>query len=148
MNIIKIIQIICIILYINNCITVYLALFLSKVWSQPSSHGIVQSKWSSSSRQTTKPHLALLAWLWLARLFVVLDVVDVLFSLSHKLDQWCWFLICLQLGKPRQLPANLNLLWNLVWQRAHSSPFPIRRNRGTNQKRWGGLYTMTTALGF
>jgi len=25
----------------------------------------------------------------------------------------------------------------LVWQRAHSSPFPIRHNRGTNQKRWG-----------
>ena len=49
------------------------------------------------------------------------------------------------LGKPRQLPANLDLLWKLVWQRAHSSPFPVRRNRGTNQKRWGGLYTMTTA---
>jgi len=31
---------------------------------------------------------------------------------------------------------------------AHLSPFPICRNRGTNQKRWGRFYTMMTALGF
>lgn len=49
------------------------------------------------------------------------------------------------LVKPRQTSGKFRFALQIVWQRAHSSPFLIRQNRGTNQKRWGGLYAMTIA---